>query len=49
MKESTGETPKAVEMFRRTTKTGDFAHNLSNQVWAGFWSDKLFGSNPDTW
>ena len=25
-------------MFHHTTKTGDFAHNLRNQVWAGFWS-----------
>ena len=25
-------------MFRPTTKTGDFAYDLCNQVWAGFWS-----------
>jgi hypothetical protein len=33
-----GSTPKAVEIFRHTTKTGNFAHHLPNQVWAGFWS-----------
>jgi hypothetical protein len=32
------DTTKAAKVFRPTTKTGDFAHNLCNQLWAGFWS-----------
>jgi hypothetical protein len=35
---STDDTAKAVKVFRPATKTGDFAHNLCNQVWSGFWS-----------